>query len=85
MGEKDLAPEEEKLICEYALKKWNTDFESVTGTGYENDFVQTINNAAIISAGDSYEYESTLMSFFGRINYAYDDKYFGHRSPSRLT
>jgi nondiscriminating aspartyl-tRNA synthetase len=29
-GEKDLAPEEEKLICEYAKKEWNTEFVFVT-------------------------------------------------------
>ncbi len=30
-GEKDLAPEEETLICQYAKEKWNTEFVFVTG------------------------------------------------------
>lgn len=62
-------------VLGFSAEKWETDYQSVTGTGYENDFVQTINNAAIISAGDSYEFENSLMSYFARVNYAYDDRY----------
>jgi len=59
----------------FAAEKWNASSESITGTGYDSDLIQTISAATVISEGTSLEYETRLMSFFGRVNYAYDDKY----------
>ena len=49
--------------------------EQTRGTGYDSDLIQTLTAATTISLGESTEYENNLLSFFGRINYAYDDKY----------
>ena len=62
-------------VVGFAAEKWNTSSESITGTGYDSDLIQTISAATVISEGTSIEYEQRLMSFFGRVNYAFDDKY----------
>jgi TonB-linked SusC/RagA family outer membrane protein len=49
--------------------------EGVSGTGYTSDLLQTISAATTISEASSVEYEHAFMSFFGRVNYAYDYKY----------
>lgn len=45
------------------------------GTGYDSDLIQTLSGATTIALGQSDEYENNLLSFFGRVNYAFDDKY----------
>ena len=54
-----------------------TDYElrSSRGTGYDSDLIQTMSAATVISQAQSAEYENNLLSFFGRVNYAYDNKY----------
>ena len=51
-----------------SFEKSNTDFESVTGTGYDSDLLQTISAATLIAGSESLNYESSFVSFFGRIN-----------------
>ena len=50
---------------------------SVTGTGYINDVLKTydIGSAAIVDVPSSGYTEWRLLSFLGRVNYAYDGKY----------
>ncbi|MGB0837239.1 MAG: SusC/RagA family TonB-linked outer membrane protein [Flavobacteriaceae bacterium] len=50
-------------------------YSAIRGTGYENDNVQTINNATTIAAANNLQYDTSLLSFVFRANYAYDDKY----------
>ncbi|QMU29693.1 SusC/RagA family TonB-linked outer membrane protein [Adhaeribacter radiodurans] len=46
-----------------------------TGTGFPNNSFQQI-SAASIRTSEQRKSQSTIASFFGRINYSYDDKYF---------
>lgn len=50
-------------------------YATTRGTGYESDLIQTITAATTIALGESYTFENNLLSFFGRVNYAYNDKY----------
>jgi len=45
------------------------------GTGYDSDLIQTLSGATTIALAQSTEFENNLLSFFGRVNYAYDNKY----------
>ncbi len=56
---------------------------SITGTGFEFDYIETINGASLISAGSSFEREKRLESYFGRVNYAFADKYLASISVRR--
>jgi TonB-linked SusC/RagA family outer membrane protein len=63
-------------ILGFSAEKWDTEFETVTGAGYDSDLVQTISAAdptTVIS--NSYKYTERLLSYLGRVNYAYDNKY----------
>ncbi|QHI35663.1 TonB-dependent receptor SusC [Kordia antarctica] len=63
-------------IVGFSAEKWDTTFESVSGAGYDSDLVQTIAGADPTTVvGDSYKYPERLLSYLGRVNYAYDDKY----------
>ncbi len=50
-------------------------FSSISGTGYTNDAVKQITNAALISASDAFEWEKNGISYVSRLNYAYNNKY----------
>ncbi|WFO16345.1 TonB-dependent receptor [Cellulophaga baltica 4] len=58
-------------------------FSSITGTGYTNDAVKQITNAAVISSADAFEWEKRGISYVSRFNYAYDNKYLASLSVRR--
>ncbi|MGY0391382.1 SusC/RagA family TonB-linked outer membrane protein [Bizionia sp. KMM 8389] len=62
-------------ILGFAAEKWDTSSEAARGTGYESDLIQTLSAAPTIASAESIEYQQRLMSYFGRFNYAYDNKY----------
>lgn len=58
-------------------------FSSISGTGYTNDGVKQITNAATISGADAFEWEKNGISYVSRFNYAYDNKYLASLSLRR--
>ncbi|MBC8753390.1 TonB-dependent receptor [Kordia sp. YSTF-M3] len=63
-------------ILGFSAEKWDTTFESVSGAGYDSDLIRTIAGADPTTVvGDSYKFPERLLSYLGRVNYAYDDKY----------
>ncbi|MDA8595178.1 SusC/RagA family TonB-linked outer membrane protein [Flavobacteriaceae bacterium] len=50
-------------------------YAAIRGTGYENDNVETLNNATAIAAANNLQWDTSLLSFVFRANYAYADKY----------
>ena len=74
--DKDFGKHEISAILGFSAEKWDTTFESISGGGYTTDAVQTITAADPTTVtGQSFEYAERLMSYLGRINYAFDDKY----------
>ncbi|KAA9349588.1 SusC/RagA family TonB-linked outer membrane protein [Larkinella humicola] len=63
------------VLLGYTSQKNRTDASQVDGTGFPNDAVQTI-NAATITSGTSSASEWSLLSYLGRINYNFSDRYF---------
>ncbi|MHA4806733.1 SusC/RagA family TonB-linked outer membrane protein [Flavitalea flava] len=59
----------------YSSQKNTTKATEVDGTGYPNDAVQTV-SAATITSGTSTTAQWSLVSYLGRINYNFADKYF---------
>ncbi|WP_179333182.1 SusC/RagA family TonB-linked outer membrane protein [Winogradskyella costae] len=47
----------------------------VWGEGFSNEVLTNISSATVFSDGSSYETYSGLASYFGRVNYDFDDKY----------
>lgn len=63
-------------IAGFSAEKWDTTFESVSGQGFESDLLQTMTAADPTTVTSvSYKLPERLMSYLGRLNYAYDDKY----------
>ncbi|WP_299118851.1 TonB-dependent receptor [uncultured Winogradskyella sp.] len=63
------------VVAGFSAEKWDYEVEAATGIGYTSDLVQTLSAANTISEATSEEYKERLLSYFGRVNYAYDDKY----------
>ena len=61
----------------YTWQENNTIFFQQSGTGFQFDDFGTYNlgAAAITNANQSYKNKSTLLSYLGRANYVFDDKY----------
>jgi TonB-linked SusC/RagA family outer membrane protein len=63
------------ILAGYTSQKNTTRANETDGTGFPNDAVQTI-SAATITSGTSTSSQWSLLSYLGRVNYNYDDKYF---------
>lgn len=62
-------------ISGFSTESFDWEYEDTRGTGYENDLLQTITAATVIARARSFKWERNLLSYLGRVNYAYDDKY----------
>ncbi len=63
------------IIVGASAEKEDTSFEEVVGIGFQNDLLQTLSNATTISDFRSYQIEDRLISYFGRANWSYNNKY----------
>lgn len=58
-------------------QKTNQEYSQILGTNFPTDDLESLNYASMIDAGNTYTYKTAeaLVSYLGRINYAYKDKY----------
>ncbi|MBU6157638.1 MAG: SusC/RagA family TonB-linked outer membrane protein [Bacteroidetes bacterium] len=59
----------------FAFEKLTNDISSVEGQEFANDDLRNIANASKITGGSSSLSEFALVSYFGRLNYKFKDKY----------
>ena len=57
----------------YQKRKYET--SQIVGTGYSNDLLKNLQGATTIVSEGEYNIEKNKIGYFGRINYAYADKY----------
>ncbi len=81
--DKNFGGHEISAVLGMSTESWDTKENDVTGTGYDSDLLQTISAATTISSSNSLEYDETFMSFFGRVNYAFNNKYLASFSIRR--
>lgn len=62
------------LLAGQSFQNFNYRQISAVGSGLEKPYVMSLSNASTFSVIDNQQY-SALMSYLGRINYSYDDKY----------
>ncbi|MCI2228230.1 TonB-dependent receptor [Polaribacter sp. MSW13] len=72
---KEFGNHEINAVAGTSLERRRRTYESIQGSVFENDINPTIAKAESITDTDAYQWERTLLSFFGRVNYAYDNKY----------
>jgi len=63
------------LVAGFAAEKWHWRESEIEGAGFDFDFIQTINAASVISGGETFEEEASLLSYLARATYSYDGKY----------
>ncbi|MEM9918448.1 MAG: TonB-dependent receptor [Bacteroidota bacterium] len=80
---KEIGKHEINAVLGIAAETFDFKANSVTGTGYDSDLLQTITAATTISGASSIEYENRFFSFFGRVNYVFDYKYLASLSLRR--
>jgi len=59
----------------YTAQHQRDEYAAVAGSNFPNDLVPTL-NAGTITGGTTIASEWALLSYLGRINYSYEDKYF---------
>jgi TonB-linked SusC/RagA family outer membrane protein len=62
-------------IAGMEFNKFNRRYQSVTSIYFPNDNFQTVDGGAEVNAGSGNETDYTFDSLFGRVSYAYDNKY----------
>ncbi|QNM85309.1 TonB-dependent receptor [Polaribacter pectinis] len=72
---KEIGKHEINAVVGISGEQYKTDHYQISSQGYTDDSNQYINYNDISSPEYKEDYESTLLSMFGRINYAYNDKY----------
>ena len=56
-------------------EKWECQGDGAAGTGYTSDLIKTLSAATVLTSIGSFKLEERFQSYFGRVNYAYDNKY----------
>ena len=80
---KEINDHEISAVIGTSLEQRRRTFESMQGSVFADDTNQTLGGAESITDSNEYKWESTLLSFFGRVNYAYSDKYLASASVRR--
>ncbi|WP_097128674.1 SusC/RagA family TonB-linked outer membrane protein [Spirosoma fluviale] len=62
------------LLAGYTAQKSYGEYARVNAQNFPNDVVRTLSAGQIVG-GTNTEYQNSLISYLGRFNYAYDDKY----------
>lgn len=63
------------LLAGYTVQEQRIDISSLSGTGFPNDLVHTINAASTISSGSTSAQDWSLISYLARANYSFKGKY----------
>lgn len=79
---KEIGEHEINAVIGASAETYKTDFFTTSSQGYTDDSWQYINDNDITNVYEE-DFASTLMSFFGRVNYAYADKYLASVSYRR--
>ncbi|QPH38553.1 SusC/RagA family TonB-linked outer membrane protein [Pedobacter endophyticus] len=64
-----------EVLLGYSIQKENIEKNGISGQGYPNDEVETLNAATIINSAESSITEWALISYLGRVQYDYENKY----------
>ncbi|NQD70653.1 TonB-dependent receptor [Sphingobacterium shayense] len=73
----------------YSAQQTDLDYMGVRARGFQNDAIGEITDKGAdpsnftLLPGDTYKRTTTMMSYFGRVNYSYDRKYFVSASYRR--
>ncbi|MFK7755490.1 MAG: SusC/RagA family TonB-linked outer membrane protein [Flavobacteriales bacterium] len=58
----------------FAYEAWNTEITDLEAVGFSNDLIQTL-PASNLSGGSVIRFEEVLVSYLGRVNYNFNERY----------
>ncbi|WP_281615033.1 TonB-dependent receptor [Flammeovirga sp. SubArs3] len=61
-------------VAGFAFEFWDNNYSEVEANGYNFDYIKTIPTTNVTGA-ETYANQKSLVSYLGRVNYAYADKY----------
>jgi TonB-dependent starch-binding outer membrane protein SusC len=62
------------ILAGYTVQKSSGEYARVNAQNFPNDVVHTVNAGQVVG-GSNTEYMNSLISYLGRVNYSYDNKY----------
>ncbi len=71
------------VIVGASAESWQFQGDRSTGSGYSSDLIRTLSAATVLNSIGSYLLEERFQSYFGRVNYAYQNKYLASLSYRR--
>lgn len=72
--DKEVAGHSFDVLAGFAYENWRSEETYLEAVGFTNDLIQTIPASNQIG-GYTYEYQEKLISYFGRLNYNYKERY----------
>jgi TonB-dependent starch-binding outer membrane protein SusC len=73
---KELGKHDISAIGGYTYEEWNTETVFLNSTGFKFDNIKTIPQSLVgAGMGSMEQYQEVLLSYFSRLNYAFDSKY----------
>jgi len=72
---KDFGNHEFDFLAGFTVQNRRIENSAVEGSGYTNDLIKNLNAATTIASYGEYNIEKNKIGYFGRVNYAYNDKY----------
>ncbi|MEL6192619.1 MAG: TonB-dependent receptor [Bacteroidota bacterium] len=71
---KEINQHDISVVGGFAYESWDREFSDFEAAGFTNDFIRTL-PAANLVGGSTFKTEENLISYFSRVNYAFDNKY----------
>lgn len=63
-------------VLGFTVENWDTEYVSLNGAGYTNDYIETIPSANVgLGGGSMTQTDEKLISYLSRVNYSYDNRY----------
>jgi len=74
---KSIGAHDISALAGFTIQSQSYNYSKIYGSGFPTDDIETINNATLIDATNTYTLGESirLMSYLGRVNYSFQDKY----------
>ncbi|WP_452225191.1 SusC/RagA family TonB-linked outer membrane protein [Lacinutrix chionoecetis] len=72
---KDFGNHEFDFLAGFNVQQRKAEFSEIVGNGYTNDLLKNLEGATTIAEFQEINTETKKVGYFGRVTYAYDDKY----------
>ncbi|TRX72643.1 TonB-dependent receptor [Carboxylicivirga sp. M1479] len=80
---KQIGDHEISALAGFTVQKRRSETSQIVGTGYTNDLLKSLEGATTVVAEDDFNIEKNKIGYFGRVSYAYANKYLVNASFRR--